>query len=57
MNPKIKAKLEKLLQEFGCACYWYGEDTGDYDMKEIFRTENDSYSFKEQITEILELVS
>lgn len=26
--------LEQILREFGAACYWYGENTGDYDMKD-----------------------
>jgi len=25
-------KQEQLIRDFGAQCYWYGEDTGDYDM-------------------------
>ena len=30
-----ETELFKILKEFGQACYWYGEDTGDYDMDRV----------------------
>jgi len=31
--------IEKILKDFGSTCYWYGEETGDYDMASIEETE------------------
>jgi len=30
--------IEKILKDFGATCYWYGEETGDYDMDSVERT-------------------
>lgn len=31
----LRSILERLLVEFGANAYWYGEDTGDYDLEHL----------------------
>jgi hypothetical protein len=31
----MEEKLLQILKEFGQQCYWYAEQTGDYDLKDI----------------------
>ena len=40
--------LHVILKKFAEACYWHGENTGDYDMVDI---ENENF-YKETIKEI-----
>lgn len=31
---QLNSEQRKLLCDFGCQCYWYGEETGNYGMYE-----------------------
>ena len=54
MEKEIADKIEKILREFGSGCYWYGEDTGDYNMKQdLF---SDEVFFLDAMKAILDLI-
>jgi hypothetical protein len=48
MNNEIMS----FLKHFGKDCYWYGEETGDYDMNFVERED----FFKEYYNELIECI-
>jgi hypothetical protein len=37
-RDNLNANLNRLLVQFAIDSYWYGEETGDYDMEEVNKT-------------------
>jgi len=52
-------ELFTILKEFGASCYWYGEDTGDYDMdlidKQGSRTSKNKIFYKDTVSKLRKL--
>jgi hypothetical protein len=48
----VDKEIKAILREFGAACYWYGEDTGDYD---IVSADNRKF-FKDTVTKLKALL-
>lgn len=58
MTPDTRKNLETLLKTFGAAAYWYGEETGDYDMVFLFDTAGeDTKKFQYFTDQIIALTS
>ena len=47
----MDTELEYILRQFGKDCYWYGEDTGDYDCDFVAKQD----WFKEYVEQIKQL--
>jgi len=50
---KTEDKIVEILKDISNAAYWYGEDTGDYDMDRI---DGEDY-FKKAVSKIKELIN
>lgn len=56
MKISNRSRLVAVLKEFGKQCYWYGEETGDYDMKYFDQPDFEERYLDKVIDDIVNIV-